>query len=484
MSSTHHALSNIDRGCASASPLPADKAQETTGLIGARLDRLPATRTIWSLVVLISLGGFFEFYELFATAYIAPGIVRSGVLHATSSGFLSLDSVASFIAAAFLGLLVGTLMFGTIADRLGRRSVFTLSLLWYTASAAIMAFQTTPLGLNFWRLMVGIGLGVELVTIDSYLSELVPKHVRGRAFALNQLVTYLAVPVIAYLAWRLVPRSPLGFDGWRWVVLIGSVGAVAVWVIRLRVPESPRWLAARGRHDEANVVMEALEARVARESGAPLPSPVAETGEIVELGSLGEIFRPPYRSRTLMLSVFHVFQTVGLYGFSNWVPTFLIHQGLKVTASLAYTLGITLVMPFGPLIAMWYGDRVEHKWQIVGSALLVAVAGLCFAQSRTPGLTVLTGALVTLGATTLSYNFHAYQSELYPTRVRARAIGFVYAWSRLSGIFSGFLVAYALRGGGVSAALLLIAACMGIDAVVVGVLGPATRGRSLESISR
>jgi putative MFS transporter len=298
---------------------------------------------------------------LFATAYIAPGIIRSGLLHATSSGFLSFDSVASFIAASFLGLLIGTMMFGTVADRPGRRSVFTLSLLWYTASAAIMAFQTTPLGLNFWRLMVGIGLGVELVTIDGYLSELVPKHVRGRAFALNQLVTYLAVPVIACLAWRLVPLAPFGFDGWRWVVLMGSAGAVVIWVVRLRVPESPRWLAARGRHEEANAVMEALEARVARESGASLPSPAAETGEVVEQGRLSEIFRPPYRSRTLMLSIFHVFQTVGLYGFSNWVPTFLMHQGIEVTASLAYTLGITLVAPCGPLIAMWYGDRVERK---------------------------------------------------------------------------------------------------------------------------
>jgi putative MFS transporter len=483
MSSTQSTLRDIDRRYAGAPAVATDVARETTGQIGARLDRLPATRTIWSLVVLISLGGFFEFYELFATAYFAPGIVCSGLLHATSSGSLSFDSVASFIAASFLGLLIGTMMFGTVADRPGRRSAFTLSLLWYTASAAIMAFQTTPLGLNFWRLMVGIGLGVELVTIDGYLSELVPKHVRGRAFALNQLVTYLAVPVIACLAWRLVPLAPFGFDGWRWVVLMGSAGAVVIWVVRLRVPESPRWLAARGRHEEASAVLEALEARVARESGAPLPSPAAESGEAVEQGRLSEIFRPPYRSRTLMLSIFHVFQTVGLYGFSNWVTTFLMHQGIEVTASLAYTLGITLVMPCGPLIAMWYGDRVERKWQIVGSALLVAIAGLCFAQSRTPGLTVLAGALVTLGATTLSYNFHAYQSELYPTRMRARAIGFVYAWSRLSGIFSGFLVAYALRGGGVSAALLLIAACMGIDALVIAILGPATRGKSLESIS-
>ena len=109
--------------------------------------------------------------------------------------------------------------------------------------------------------------------------------------------------------------------------------------------------------------------------------------------------------------------------------------------------------------------------RIVGSALRVAATGLCFAQSRPAALTVLTGALVTLGATTLSYNFHAYQSERYPTRVRARATGFVYARRRLSGIFSGFLVAYALRGGGVSATLLLIAAAWPIDALVIGVLG-------------
>jgi MFS transporter, putative metabolite:H+ symporter len=185
-----------------------------------------------------------------------------------------------------------------------------------------------------------------------------------------------------------------------------------------------------------------------------------------------------------MLCLFHIFQTVGLYGFSNWVPTFLIHQGMEVAASLGYTLGMTLVMPLGPLLAMAYGDRFERKWQIVGSSLLVAIAGLCFAHAREPLAIVLSGAIVTLGATTLSYSFHAYQAELYPTRIRARAIGFVYAWSRLSGVFSGFLVAWALGHGGVGTALWLIASCMGVDAVVIAMLGPATKGRSLEAVAQ
>jgi MFS transporter, putative metabolite:H+ symporter len=482
MSSTHNAIGPAV-GAADTSQIRAIEACETTGMIGARLDRLPASRSIWMLVLLISLGGFFEFYELFSTAYIAPGIIRSGVLTATTTSFLSMSGIASFIAAAFTGLLVGTLFFGAIADKFGRRSVFTFALLWYTVSAAIMAFQTTALGLNFWRLMVGIGLGVELVTIDSYLSEIVPKHVRGRAFAFNQFITYLAVPAIACLAWQLVPLAPLGLDGWRWVVLLGSVGAVVIWVIRRRIPESPRWLAAHGEHEKAELIVAALERRAEREIGKPLPVPEAASGEVVETGQFREIFSRAFLSRTVMLSIFHIFQTIGLYGFSNWVPSFLIKQGFEVTTSLAYTLGITLVMPCGPLIALLYGDRFERKWQIVASSILVACAGLLFAEARNPMFIVATGALVTLGATTMSYNFHAYQSELYPTRIRARAIGFVYSWSRLSGIFSGFLVSYALNRAGVSGALLLIAASMGMVALSIAVLGPSTKGRSLESLT-
>ena len=107
-----------------------------------------------------------------------------------------------------------------------------------------MAFQTTAFGLDLWRFIAGIGIGVELVTIDTYIAELVPRHVRGRAFAFNQVVQFSAIPAVAFLAWLLVPHAPFGLDGWRWVVLAGSAGAVVVWFIRLAVPESPRWLAA------------------------------------------------------------------------------------------------------------------------------------------------------------------------------------------------------------------------------------------------
>src|ERR1700687_239108 len=213
-----------------------------SGLISARLDRLPATRTIWIYVLLLSLGAFFEYYDLFFTGYIAPGLVRSHILTATTRGLFGTTGIASFIAAMFSGLFIGTALFGFVADRFGRRTIFTCSLLWYTAASVVMAFQHDVFGLNLWRFIAGIGVGVELVTIDSYLSELVPRELRGRAFALNSTIQFAAVPLVALLAWMLVPRSPFGLDGWRWVVLIGAVGAILVWWIRRSVPESPRWL--------------------------------------------------------------------------------------------------------------------------------------------------------------------------------------------------------------------------------------------------
>jgi putative MFS transporter len=160
-----------------------------------------------------------------------------------------------------------------------------------------------------------------------------------------------------------------------------------------------------------------------------------------------------------------------------------MHQGIALAHSLEYTLMIACITPLGPLLALSFADRFERKWQIVSAAILVASAGLVFAEVREPALIILCGCLVTIGATVMSLNFHAYQSELYPTRIRALAVGFVYSASRISGIFSGFLISFALARGGVSAALMLIAGCMAVVACSIGLLGPNTKGRSLEVLT-
>ncbi len=454
----------------------------TADLIAARLDRLPTTRSVWRLVILLSLGGCFEFYDLFFTGYIAPGLIRSGIYTAATKGFFGMNGFASFVAAFFAGLFVGTIVFSFVTDRLGRRAIFTTALLCYCACTAVMAFQTTAGGINLWRFLSGVGVGVELVTIDTYIAELVPKGLRGRAFAVNQTIQFAVVPVVAALAWWLVPRAPLGLDGWRWVVLIGAAGAIFVWFLRLGVPESPRWLAAHGRLAEADRITADIEARVQAETGRPLPPP-GPALPVEPRGSFAEIWHGSYLSRTIMLIVFNVFQTVGFYGFANWVPTFLIKQGITTTSSLEYTFIIALAAPVGPLLCAGIADRIERKWLIVLAAGSVAVLGLVFSQMTAAAGVIILGALLTMANNVMSFSFHAYQAELYPTRIRAVAVGFVYSWSRLSVVFMAFVIAFVLSRFGVVGVFALIAGSMAIVMLAIAGLGPRTRDRALEAIS-
>ena len=460
-----------DRGAAPLSP----------GVISARIDRLPATRTIWTIVILLGFGMFFELYDLLFSAYVAPSLVKSGVLTAQTRGLFGATGVASFIAALFTGLFIGTILCGFLADRYGRRAIFTWSLLWYSAANIMVALQTDAAGLNFWRLISGVGLGVEIVTIGAYLSELAPKGLRGRAFAVNQAIGFVCVPVVSFLAWLLVPTAPFGLEGWRWVVLIGALAAPVVVFLRRGLPESPRWLAKHGRLAEADQVLSAIEAKVEAEYGRPLPPPGPEE-PVSPASRFLDLWVPGVRGRVILMSVFNIFQTIGYYGFNNWVPSLLVKQGITVSSSLGYTTVIALAAPLGPLIGLFFGDRFERKWVIVASAGAILVCGLVFAQARGSALIIAMGVALTLAANIMSFSFHAYQQELFPTGIRARAAGFVYSWSRLSVIFSSFIIAFVLARSGALGVFVFIAAAMGVVMATIGVFGPQVTNRALEEI--
>src|SRR5205814_8975097 len=135
---------------------------------------------------------------------------------------------------------------------------------------------------------------------------------------LSQGIMFCAVPVVAFLSWLLLPYAPLGLEGWRWVALFPAIAALLVWWIRKGLPESPRWLAARGRIEEAHQVTAAIETRVANELGSPLPpSLTPAVPALVTSTRFVDMFRPPHGRRIAMLVVFHVFQAIGFYGFGN-----------------------------------------------------------------------------------------------------------------------------------------------------------------------
>ncbi len=404
--------------------------------------------SVWSRVALISLGGFFEFYDIFFTGYIAPGLVRSGILTPTTPGLFGTTGIAGFVAAMFSGLFIGTALVSFVADRFGRRVIFTYSLLWYTVASVIMAFQHHVFGLNLWRFISGIGVGVELVTIDAYLSELVPANLRGRAFAINQAIQFCAVPVVALLAWLLVPRTPFGLDGWRWVVLLGAAGAIFVWWIRLRVPESPRWLAQAAPWQFPGNVATAL----------PHPQHHAHHLQFVSnrwllrFRQLGADFAHQTRHRRHQQFALHLHHC---------------HRG--------------------PVRALT-GRRHRRP---SGTQMANRRVGLRYRRLRHPVRTNdrrrvadLLRRAADASNNILSFSCHAYQSELYPTRIRALAVGFVYSWSRISVVFSSFAIGFALERFGVPGVFTLIAGSMLIVMLAIGILGPRTNNLALETISQ
>jgi len=451
--------------------------------IAARVERLPLGSFHRRFIALVSLGNFFDLYDIFIVAYIGAVLQQSG--------FLSLSQFSVFVAAGFLGMFVGTVVFGMGSDRMGRRSAFILLLLLYSVFTFAGAFSPSAGWLIVLRFCAGVGIGAEIVVIDTYVTEVVPSRARGRYVAITQVAGFCAVPVAAILSRLLVPTHFL-MSGWRWVMVIGASGALLTWWFRRRLPESPRWLESRGRLSEAEAVMDALEKEsfsAGREGGERRVTSGEQenTGRTnegnQERSSFVELWRPPYLSRTVMLVLFQALQTIGFYGFANWAPTFLLKRGVSLLHSLEYTLLIAMVSPLGPLLAVWTSDRFERKWTIVILAFLVAGFGLGFGNSIAPAAVIAFGALLTLANHWFSAAFHAYQSELFPTRLRATGVGFTYSWSRLSAAFTSLLIGTVLHYG-VPAVFALLAAAMILVAAVVAFLGPRTNGLVLEELSQ
>jgi MFS transporter, putative metabolite:H+ symporter len=478
----------------------------TVSSMAERMERLPLGSFHRRFIALVSLGNFFDLYDIFIVAYIGAALQQSG--------FFSLKQFSVFVASGFLGMFFGTIVFGMGSDQMGRRSAFISLLLIYSVFTLAGAFAPSAGWLIALRFFAGLGIGAEIIVIDTYVTEIVPGRARGRYVAITQVAGFCAVPVAAVLSRLLLPTHFL-FAGWRWVMVIGGSGALLSWYFRRNLPESPRWLESRGRTAEAEAVVTALEAEsfaTATRSGEwPFDSAQdkrvasgeralesdrdrrATSGEVasrgalstraVERGSFAELWRQPYLPRTVMLVLFQALQTIGFYGFANWAPTFLLKRGVSLLHSLEYTLLIALVSPIGPLLGAITSDRLERKWTIVVLALLVALFGLGFGNATAPAAVIAFGALLTLCNYWFSAAFHAYQAELFPTRIRATGVGFTYSWSRLSAALSSLLIGAVLVYG-VPAVFVLLASAMGGVALIIAVLGPRTNRMPLEELAR
>jgi putative MFS transporter len=344
------------------------------------------------------------------------------------------------------------------------------------------AFSPNAPVLLVLRFIAGIGIGAELVIVDTYISDLVPPHSRGRFIAVSQTAGFLGAPVVALVSYLLIPTNFL-MEGWRWVMVIGGAGALLFWYLRSGLPESPRWLEVRGRHEEAELIVREFEEAVAKETGKPLPPIEPTPVTVARSAPFSEIWSPTYRVRTIAMMVFQFCQTFGYYGFTAWATTLVVAKGFTLVTSLQYTFFIAILAPVGGVAAYFLLERVERKWLVVVAALLIAAFGLGFGFAQTAALVVLTGALVTFCNNVFSAALHTYGSEIFPTRARATGEGFTYSWSRLSSALSAFVIGALLAAAGVESVFVVIAAAMVIAAGAVAFFGPQVNRRAVEMVA-
>ncbi len=451
--------------------------------ITARIERLPACGALRRTVLLIAVGGWFEFYELFMPGGIQSGLVRDGIFRVRSDGLLDFASYPSFLASFFVGMFLSAVLFTRLSDRLGRRFVFVWSMVAYSLCNLLIACSSSPVLIDLLRLGAGIGVGTQLINNDSFLAELLPRQLRGRYMGLAMALILSATPCSVLIGTFFTPYAPLGVSGWRWVVAISALGGALVWFIQRAVPESPRWLESKGRLAEADAMMRRIEQPVEAECG-PLPTPDRSLVEPpVQRGRWTELLSRRYLPRAVAMSVFQFCQTISVFGFGSWVPRMLELRGYEVVHSLGYTSVILMSAPVGGVLGMLYAERFERKYTLMLTALGIGAFGFGFAFAPSLPLILLSGVAMTLCNNWLIAVFHPYAAELFPTRIRAQAIGFTFCWSRVSAVFVGYWVAAILEAGGQTGVFVMISAAMLCIVLALGALAPRTNGRRLEELS-
>jgi putative MFS transporter len=406
--------------------------------------------------------------------YLAGGVL--GEL--ARNGWSTMHLNASFLSATFFGMLIGAFSAGLLGDAKGRKFTYQFNLAIFGIASLAGAFAPSMTWLIVCRFFMGLGLGAEIVVGYGSIGEFIPPAVRGKWSAYLSLITNSALFVSTLLGYLIIPTI-----GWRAMFAIVGVGAISMWFLRKKMPESPRWLESKGRLDEAEAILAEIEAETAQ--GKALP-PINDAPPLVQQKtSLLNLFRPPLLRRTLVAICVQFMINVVIYGFIVWVPTFLVKQGLGMASSLGYTSFMAFGGPMGALLGVIFADRIGRKNGLIGISLIAAVVGWCYSHSSSVEMaTVLGFLLFTLTYLMVALGIATYIPELFGTENRMRANGIASCSARIAGIVAPQAVVVLYAAGGIKDVLAVITAALIIMAVVLLFFGIETNRRSLEDIAR
>jgi putative MFS transporter len=436
--------------------------------VGPKLDALPLGRFHYRLTGLIVGGLFVDQFD----NYITGGVLGAAI----KEGWSTMSANALFISAGTAGMTIGSMAAGWFGDRYGRRFSFQMNLLIFGLFSFAAAASPTMGWLTAARFAMGLGMGAEFVIAYTMLSEFVPPSTRGRWQASMAVISNGAVFLSSLCGFLIIPHY-----GWRWVFVIAGVAALVVWFLRKSLPESPRWLESQGRTAEAERIVE----DIAHELGlkeAPVVAPGSAAAPVAADVPFSVLFSPPVIRRTLLAVIL---MTVGLtvsYGYTNWLPTFFIKQGMSLNTSIGFTVIMSLGGTLGALIAFSVSDKMDRRPSLTIAGCCVLVFGILFAQGHSV-LWINTFGLLLLGSlfcfTTLS--IAVYMPELFATEYRARGAGVAFTCARIGIVATPFPIIWAFDFGGLNAVTAMFSVFMVIALVALWVLGVETRAKPLEA---
>ncbi|MCC6777435.1 MAG: MFS transporter [Hyphomicrobiales bacterium] len=448
--------------------------------IAARLERLPTSWWQVKTRIIVGVATFFDAFDALAIASILPVIVPLWKLTPQQIGFM--------ISAGFVGQLLGALLFGFVAERFGRMTAMIWSIALFALMSLVCAFAWDYESLLVFRTIQGIGLGGEVPVAAVFISELAKAHGRGRFVLLYELVFPIGLSAASLVGLWVVPRF-----GWQYMFVIGALPALLALALRWLLPESPRWLAVRGRTAEAETAMSLIEHETQKATGAPLPPPRPVVSTSPVPASWTDLFGPRYLRRTLVVWVIWFSAYFVNYGLSIWLTTvyrtvFL----LPLDVSLRYGLITQVTGLLGTLICALTIDQVGRRlWFALSfAAATLALGALAMFPTPTAEQVMICMTVAYFFISTINIGVYLYTPELYPTRVRAFGVGTATAWLRLASIIGPNVVS-AMIGARLTPAqipdlpkvFLAFAAVAGIAAAITAAFAVETKGRVLEEAS-
>jgi len=453
--------------------IAASEARGDMRHIVARLEQLPYCSWHRNMRLIICTAWFFDAFDSVSIAYVLPPLI--GLWHLTP------PQIGSLIGIGFAGQLVGAIGFGWIAERWGRLNSMVVTLLIFTLGALACAFATSYGVLLSLRFVQGIGLGGEVPLMAAYVNEFAKAKGRGR-FSLNiQVLFSIGLPAVALTGVYVVPHW-----GWQWMFVIGAVPALIAIPLRTILPESPRWLASRGRYAEADAALQRIEDIARREGKVPGPLPESLPAIVEIRPRFADLFKGIYLKRTISVWFIWIGAYFVSYGLNAWAPSlFTTVYHLPIQQALFYGLVTSGVGLCSAALTIYLIEAIGRR-----PTLIVSLGGCCVPLLSFAFLPQLT-ALGTLIVTTGGFFFLAfsllslatYTAEIYPTHLRALGGGVASAWQRGASMVGTTVVGFILPHWGINAVFVMFGLFALMGATVAFFFAIETRAQLLERLS-